>query len=129
MILPADLSAAITRAGVDPTCQPRALRDALKRAIADRRGYATWDVDQVGWRVDLLSPEEECFHSGTLDEALAWCLVWLMVDEIGACPCTGAASQHEARQRSAAARARLSASSRASITSSATVAESGSSQP
>lgn len=85
-LLPADLAAAIARAGVDPTAESRALRDALKRAIADRRGYCFWDVDHIGWRVDLLSPEEESFHGGTLEEALAWCLVWLMTEEIGVGP-------------------------------------------
>ena len=37
-VLPADLAAAIARSGVDPTAEPRALQDALKAAIADRRG-------------------------------------------------------------------------------------------
>jgi len=84
--LPADLSAAVARAGVDPTAEPRALRDALKGTIADRRGYVAWDIDSVGWRVDLLAPERETFHGGTLEEALAWCLVWLISAEIGVGP-------------------------------------------
>ncbi len=83
MDLPADLAAAVARAGVDPTAEPRALHAALRGAIADRRGYVEWDVDHAGWRVDLLSPERESFHGGTLEEALAWCLVWLMFDELG----------------------------------------------
>lgn len=85
-MLPPDLAAVLARAGVDLTAEPRALRDALKGAIADRRGHVSWDVDQIGWRVDLLAPEQESFHGGTLEEALAWCLVWLMADEIGVGP-------------------------------------------
>ena len=83
MSLPADLAAAIARAGVDPTVEPRALRHALKAAIADPRGYVAWDVDHIGWRVDLLRPDRESFRGATLEEALAWCLVWLMGDEWG----------------------------------------------
>ena len=81
--LSADLAAAIARAGVDPTAEPRALRDALKAAIADRRGYAAWDVDEIGWRVDLLRPDRESFRGATLEEALAWCLVWMTANEWG----------------------------------------------
>ena len=81
--MPADLAAAIARAGVDPTAEPRPLQDALKRAIADRRGYVAWDVDHAGWVVELLRPERERFHGWTLEEALALCLVWLPADEWG----------------------------------------------
>lgn len=79
-MLPADLAATIARAGVDPTLAARAMEDALRRAIADRRGYVTWDVDEVGWRVNLLRPERQSFGGQTLEAALAWCLVWLMHD-------------------------------------------------
>jgi hypothetical protein len=82
MMLPADLAATIARAGVDSTLSDRALVDALRGAIADRRGYVAWDVDEVGWRVDLLRPERESFGGQTLAAALAWCLVWLMRDEL-----------------------------------------------
>ncbi len=85
-MLPADLAAAGARVGVDPTAEPRALQDALKAAIADRRGYVDCDVDHAGWVVDLLSPDRERFHGRTLEEALAWCLVWLMVEELGIGP-------------------------------------------
>ena len=60
MGLPADLAAAIARAGVDPTPEPdgpsgsRALQDALRRAITGRGGYGAWDIDHVGWVVGLL---------------------------------------------------------------------------
>ena len=80
---PPDLAAAVARVGVDPTVEPRPLQDALEAAIADRRGYVAWDVDGLGWRVDLLSPDRESSWGGTLEEALAWCLVWLMADEWG----------------------------------------------
>ena len=45
-----------------------------------------WDVDHAGWRVELLAPEREAFFGRTLEEALAWCLVWLMVEELGVGP-------------------------------------------
>jgi hypothetical protein len=59
------------------------LQDATLAAIADRRGYCSWDVDHAGWVVRLHHPEEQTFYGRTLEEALAWCLVWLMVPEIG----------------------------------------------
>ena len=80
---PADLASAVARAGVDPTVEPRALQDALRSAIADQRCYVAWGVDHAGWVVDLLRPEQECFHGRTPEEALDRCLVWLMVDEWG----------------------------------------------
>ena len=40
-----------------------------------------WDYDDGGWVVLLLHPEREAFRGATLQEALAWCLVWLMVEE------------------------------------------------
>jgi len=36
--------------------------------------------------VTLSSPEEQTFYGKTLEEALAWCLVWLMAPEIGIGP-------------------------------------------
>ena len=83
MPLPADFAAAAARAGVDPTAEPRSLQDALKAAIADRSGYVDWDVDAIGWRVDLLSPDRESFCAGTPEAVPAWCLVWLMTHEWG----------------------------------------------
>ena len=55
-------------------------------AIATRRGSCSWDVDHAGWVVTLHSPEEQDFYSRTLEEALAWCLVWLMAPELGIGP-------------------------------------------
>ena len=81
-----DLAGAIAQAGVDPTLDGRALQDALRRAIATRRGYCSWDVDHAGWVVTLHSPEEQDFYGKTLEEDLAWCLVWLMAPELGIGP-------------------------------------------
>jgi hypothetical protein len=53
----ADLTSAVAQAGVDPTLEGRALQDALRRAIATRRGSCSWDVDRAGWVVTLHSPE------------------------------------------------------------------------
>jgi hypothetical protein len=38
------------------------------------------------WVVTLHSPEEQDFSGEALEEALAWCLVWLMAPEIGVGP-------------------------------------------
>jgi hypothetical protein len=82
-MLTADLAGAIAQAGIDPTLEGRALQYALLSAIADRRGYLSWDVDHAGWVVTVHYPEEQTFYGGTLEEALAWTLVWLMAPEIG----------------------------------------------
>lgn len=85
-VLAPDLAGAVAQAGVDPTLEGRALQDALRRAIASRRGYCSWDVDHAGWVVALHSPEEHDFSGRTLEEALAWTLVWLMAPELGVGP-------------------------------------------
>jgi hypothetical protein len=84
-VLPRDLAGTVAHAGVDPTLEGRALQDALLREIAARHGYCWWDVDHAGWVVTLDSPREE-FYGRTLEEGLAWCLVWLMASEIGIGP-------------------------------------------
>lgn len=71
LILAPDLAGAIARAGVDPTLEGCALQDTLLSAIADRRGYLSWDVDHAGWLVFLHSPDEETFYGRTMEEALA----------------------------------------------------------
>src|SRR5215204_2544845 len=78
--LPVDLAAAVARAGVDPTLPERALEDALRSAIADRRGYVDqWYVDDLNrWRVEVLSSDRETFGGRTLAVALAWCLVGMV---------------------------------------------------
>jgi hypothetical protein len=85
-VLARDLASTVAYAGVNPTLEGRALQDALLRAIAHRRGYCWWDVDHAGWVVTLSSPEEQTFSGKTLEEALAWCLVWLMAPELGIGP-------------------------------------------
>jgi hypothetical protein len=59
--LPADLTAAIARAGVDATAEPRLLQDALKGAIAERGGYVAWDVDRAETPVPAGS--SSCSHT------------------------------------------------------------------
>src|SRR5690349_9031279 len=81
-----DLAGAVAQAGVDPTLDGRALQDALRHAIASRRGYCDWTIDHGGWVVTLLSPDQQDFYGRTLEEALAWCLVWLMAPELGVGP-------------------------------------------
>jgi hypothetical protein len=77
---PADLAAAVARVGVDPTLPERQLEDALRSAIADRRGYLDcWYVDDTSlWKVELLSPVRETFGGRTLAQALGQCLVAAM---------------------------------------------------
>src|SRR5687768_12979480 len=70
-VLSRDLAGTVAHAGVDPTLEGRALQDALRAAIAERRGYCWWDVDHAGWVVTLHSPDEQDFYGPTLEEALA----------------------------------------------------------
>ncbi len=67
---------------VGPTREGRALQDALRAAIVTRRGSGPWTVDHAGWVVTLHSPEEHDFSGTALEEALTWCLVWLMAKGI-----------------------------------------------
>jgi phage terminase large subunit-like protein len=78
--------AANAESEIDHTLDGRALQDALRRATAYRRGSCSWDADHAGWVVTLHSPEEQTFYGKTLEEALAWCLVWLMAPELGIGP-------------------------------------------
>jgi hypothetical protein len=80
------IAGAVAQAGGDPTLKGRALQDALRAAIAARRGDCSWPVDHAGWVVTLHSPEEQEFSGKTLEEALAWCLAWLMAPELGVGP-------------------------------------------
>jgi hypothetical protein len=61
-VLAPDLADAVAQAGIDPTLDGRALKDALRRAIATRRGSCPWTVDHAGWLVTLDSPEEQEFY-------------------------------------------------------------------
>jgi hypothetical protein len=85
-VLARDLAGTVAYADVDPTLEGRALQDALRAAIATRGGYCWWDVDHAGWVVTLDAAEWQEFYGRTLEEALAWCLVWLMAPEIGVGP-------------------------------------------
>jgi hypothetical protein len=81
-----DLTGAVAQAGVDPALEGRSLQDALQRAIATRCGSCSRIVDHTSWMVTLHSPEEQNFSGKTLEEALAWRLVWLMAPEFGIGP-------------------------------------------
>ena len=50
--------------------------------LSHDRGSCSWDVDQAGWVVRLHSPDEQDSYGTTLEDALAWCLVWLMASEL-----------------------------------------------
>ena len=49
-----------------------------KGEATTRRGYSSETVDHASWVVTLHSPQEQDCSGKTLEEALAWCLVWLM---------------------------------------------------
>jgi len=82
-ILARDLAGTGAYAGIDRTLEGCALQDALPAAIATRGGSCWWDIDHAGWVVTLHSPEEQEFYGRTLEEALAWCLIWLMAPDRG----------------------------------------------
>jgi len=81
-----DLAAALRQAGIGAALKDRALQNALIHAIEARAGACDWTVDHAGWVVTLSSPERQEFYGRTLEEALAWCLVWLMAPELGVGP-------------------------------------------
>ena len=84
--LPVDLAGAIAKASVDVTLPERQLEDAIRDAIAERRGYIDgWDYSIKGWCVTLLHPERLEFYGTHLAIALGWCLVWMLgiTGEIG----------------------------------------------
>ncbi len=71
--------------------------------IASRRAYCSSTVDHAGWVVTLHSPDEQDVSGKTLEEALAWCLVWLMTPELG----TGSAAGTLPRTQSTVSRMAL----------------------
>ena len=82
-VLAPDLAGAVAQAGVDPTLEAHDLQDAIRRAIATRRGSCSWTVNHAGWVVTHHSPEDWDFSGTTLEDGLAWCPVWLMAPELG----------------------------------------------
>ena len=80
--LTADLAAVLTRAGIDPAQEGADLQEAVHRAIAMRRCSCTWTKIHTGWVVTLQFPEPRRFFGTTLEEALTWCLAWIMAGEM-----------------------------------------------
>jgi hypothetical protein len=72
--LPKDVALAVARAGIDLELNEDALAEAMRSAIADRRGYVDVEVAETGWRVELLAPARMAFEGRTRELALAWCL-------------------------------------------------------
>ena len=52
-------------------------------------GSCSWTVDHAGWVVTLHAPEAQDFSARTLEKGLSWCLVQLMVPELGVGPFLG----------------------------------------
>jgi hypothetical protein len=75
---PPDLVVALKEARIDPTLEGPALVEALQRAIAVHRGSFTWKPIHMGWVVMLHYPERRTFFAQSLEEALTWCLLWVM---------------------------------------------------
>src|SRR3954453_14843646 len=59
---------AVVQASGDSTVDGGALQEALRVAVATRRGYCSWDVDHAGWVVTLHSPDEQDLSGRTPDE-------------------------------------------------------------
>jgi hypothetical protein len=81
-----DLAIAVATGGLDASLEGSAQQDALLSSIAAHRGSCSWTVDHASWVVTLHSPEEHGFYGKTLEDALAWCLMWLMAPEIDVGP-------------------------------------------
>jgi hypothetical protein len=79
----AALTAVLTRAGIDPAREGEDLQEAVHRAIALRRYSCTWTKVSSGWVVTLEFPELHRFFGETLEDALGWCLAWVVDQEAG----------------------------------------------
>jgi hypothetical protein len=75
---PPALVAELAEVGIDPTLEGPALCEALQRAIPSHRGSCTWQPIHTGWVVTLHYPERRTFFGQSLEEALAWCLLWVI---------------------------------------------------
>jgi hypothetical protein len=73
-----DLRAVLIRAGIDLRLEGEPLLEAVHRAIALHRYSCTWTEVQAGWVVTLQYPELRRFFGMTLEEALVWCLSWVI---------------------------------------------------
>jgi hypothetical protein len=73
----------LTQAGIDPALEGADLQEAVHRAIAMRRCSCTWAKVHAGWVVTLQFPEPHRFFGETLEDALTWCLAWIMAEETG----------------------------------------------
>jgi hypothetical protein len=81
-----DWAEMLERARIDPTLDGSALQEALHRAIARRGHSCEWTEIYVGWVVTLHFPEQHHFFGQTLEDALAWCLTWVMAAGPPHCP-------------------------------------------
>jgi hypothetical protein len=66
-----DLARTNALAGLDPTLEPRPRQDAIRAAIATRRGSCDWTVEHASWVVRRYHPEPQTFFAKTREAALA----------------------------------------------------------
>jgi hypothetical protein len=67
---PSSAPGTVAYGGVNPTLEGHTRQDALRAAIAHRRGSYSCDVGHANSVLRLSSPDEEIFSGKTLDEAL-----------------------------------------------------------
>ena len=76
---PPELTAMLTRAGIDLTLERNVLQETLHCAIAARRYSCTWSGGHMWWVVELNTPEPHGFFGRRLEEAPGWCLAWIVL--------------------------------------------------
>jgi len=76
-----ELKAVLTAAGINPTLDGSALQVALQQSLAHRGNCCTWTPIHTGWVVTLHYPEVHSFFGVSLEDALAWCLLWVITRE------------------------------------------------
>lgn len=76
---PPELVALLEQGGIDLSPERRTVHEALLSAITGRYHAGAWSGDASGWVVEVQIPQQHIFFGQTLEEALAWCLAWMLV--------------------------------------------------
>ena len=80
---PPELEVVLTAAGIDPALDGPDLQEVLQQSLAHRGSCCTWTPIHTGWVVTLHYPEVRTFFGTSLEDALSWCLLWVMAREDG----------------------------------------------